>query len=103
MSDTRHSVGQNHCNCVLPGPTEEELITLPGPQPELEADYKEALQRDFGIVFNCLYTITNQPIARFADDLRKQGKWDEYMDLLVTYFLPGTVVSDRYRLVGMLG
>ena len=33
MSDTRNSVGQNHCNCVLPGPTEEELITLPGPQP----------------------------------------------------------------------
>ena len=40
--------------------------TLPGPQAELEADYREALRRDHGIVFHHLYTITNQPIARFA-------------------------------------
>jgi radical SAM/Cys-rich protein len=64
---------------------------LPGPQAELEADYKVALQREFGIVFNNLYTITNQPIARFAEDLRKQGKWDEYLELLVNSFNPATV------------
>ncbi|HEX8311175.1 MAG TPA: DUF3641 domain-containing protein, partial [Chthoniobacteraceae bacterium] len=39
-------------------------VKLPGPQAELEADYKEALQRDFGISFTGLFTITNQPIAR---------------------------------------
>lgn len=65
--------------------------TLPGPQAELEADYKEALQHNFGIVFNQLYTITNQPIARFAEDLRKQGKWDAYLDLLADSFNPSTV------------
>jgi radical SAM/Cys-rich protein len=65
--------------------------TLPPAQPELEADYKEVLQRDFGIVFNRLYTITNQPIARFAEDLRRQKKWDEYMELLVMSFNPDTV------------
>jgi radical SAM/Cys-rich protein len=64
---------------------------LPPPQAELEADYKEALLRDFEIVFNKLYTITNQPIARFAEDLRKQGKWDEYLELLVNSFNPATV------------
>jgi radical SAM/Cys-rich protein len=64
---------------------------LPPPQAELEADYREALLRDFGIVFNKLYTITNQPIARFAEDLRKQGKWDEYLELLVNSFNPATV------------
>lgn len=64
---------------------------LPGPQAELEADYKEALQRDFGIVFNKLFTITNQPIARFAEDLRKQGKWDEYLELLANAFNPAIV------------
>src|SRR5437016_6531095 len=42
---------------------------LPGSQVELEADYKEVLGREFGIVFNRLFTITNQPIARFAEDL----------------------------------
>ena len=65
--------------------------TLPGPQAELEADYKQALQRDFGIVFNQLFTIANQPIARFAEDLRQQGRWNEYLDLLVNTFNPATV------------
>jgi len=64
---------------------------LPPPQGELEANYKEALQREFGIVFNRLYTITNQPIARFAEDLRKQGQWDAYLELLANSFNPSTV------------
>lgn len=64
---------------------------LPPPQPELEADYKEALQREFSIVFNRLYTLTNQPIARFAEDLRKQGKLEEYLELLANSFNPSTV------------
>jgi radical SAM/Cys-rich protein len=65
--------------------------TLPGPQEELEGDYKEALRRDFGIEFNRLFTITNQPIARFAEDLRRQGQWDAYLELLANSFNPGTV------------
>ena len=47
---------------------------LPGPQAELEADYKRELKEHFGIVFNQLYTITNLPIARFASYLRNNGK-----------------------------
>src|SRR5688500_14494974 len=66
---------------------------LPGPQQELEADYKDGLGREFGIVFHHLYTITNQPIARFADDLRRQGKWDEYLELLATSFNPEAVAG----------
>ncbi|MBI4326234.1 MAG: DUF3641 domain-containing protein, partial [Chloroflexi bacterium] len=54
---------------------------LPGPQEELEADYREVLRREFGLVFNRLYTITNQPIARFAEDLRQHGQWDAYLEL----------------------
>ncbi|MBI4664745.1 MAG: arsenosugar biosynthesis radical SAM protein ArsS [Verrucomicrobia bacterium] len=64
---------------------------LPPPQGELEGDYKEALRREFGIVFNRLLTLTNQPIARFADDLRKRGQWDEYLELLANSFNPSTV------------
>jgi len=67
--------------------------SLPGPQAELEGDYKDALQRDFGIIFHRLYTITNQPIARFAEDLRRQQKWDEYMELLLTSFNAETVAG----------
>jgi len=64
---------------------------LPAPQAELETDYKEVLGREFGISFNHLYTITNQPIARFAEDLRRQGKTEEYMTLLANSFNPTTV------------
>ncbi len=65
--------------------------SLPGPQAELEADFKEALSRDFGIAFNRLFAITNQPIARFAEDLRQHGQWDAYLDLLANNFNPATV------------
>ncbi|MSU20392.1 MAG: radical SAM/Cys-rich domain protein [Pedosphaera sp.] len=64
---------------------------LPGPQAELERDYKDALRSEFGIIFNRLFTITNQPIARFAEDLRRQEKWDDYLELLANSFNPQTV------------
>ncbi len=70
---------------------------LPGPQSELEADYREALEREFGIVFTSLFTITNQPIARFAQDLREQGKWDDYLELLANSFNPATLESVMCR------
>lgn len=79
---------------------------LPGPQAELEADYKEALYREFGIVFNRLFTITNQPIARFAEDLHQHGQWDEYLELLANNFNPATVEGLMCRStlsVGWLG
>jgi radical SAM/Cys-rich protein len=64
---------------------------LPPAQAELEADYKEALSHEFGIVFNNLYALTNQPIGRFAEDLRQQGKWDSYLELLANSFNPPTI------------
>jgi len=64
---------------------------LPGPQAELEADYKRELKNHFGIVFNNLYTITNLPIARFASYLRHNNKLEEYMQLLIDNFNPATV------------
>lgn len=64
---------------------------LPGPQAELEADYKRELHAHFGIVFNSLYTLTNLPIARFAAWLRQSGQYAAYIDLLVQSFNPATV------------
>lgn len=66
---------------------------LPPSQVELEADYKEALLRDHGIVFHNLFTIANQPIARFAEDLRQRGEWESYLDLLANSFNPATLSS----------
>jgi radical SAM/Cys-rich protein len=70
---------------------------LPGPQAELEADYREALGKNFGIVFNHLFTITNMPISRFASQLRHAGKLETYMEVLVQAFNPLTLESVMCR------
>jgi radical SAM/Cys-rich protein len=64
---------------------------LPGPQEELERDYKRELRVHFGIDFNRLFTITNLPIARFASWLRRTGRYEAYLDLLAAAFNPATV------------
>lgn len=60
--------------------------TLPPDQKMLETAYKRELKKEFDIEFNSLFCITNMPIKRFADDLRKSGKLKDYMDLLVENF-----------------
>jgi radical SAM/Cys-rich protein len=64
---------------------------LPGAQAALEAQYREQLDRHFGIVFHGLLTLANMPIARFAEQLHRGGEYDRYMGLLVNHFNPGTV------------
>jgi len=65
--------------------------SLPPPQAGLEAQYRDELARNFGIVFDSLLTITNMPIARFANQLRTAGIHSAYMSLLVNHFNPATV------------
>lgn len=65
--------------------------SLPGPQAELEQDYKRELLSHFGIVFNALYTITNVPVSRFASWLRNNNQLGQYMDLLMGSFNPAAV------------
>jgi radical SAM/Cys-rich protein len=64
---------------------------LPGPQGELEAQYREELRSLFEIEFDHLLTITNMPIKRFAHQLEREGRLAEYMSLLVAHFNPSTV------------
>ena len=65
--------------------------SLPPPQAELETQYRGELARNFGIVFDRLLTITNMPIARFANQLNSTGSYSAYMGLLVNHFNPATV------------
>ena len=65
--------------------------SLPGPQAELEADYKRELFAHFSIEFNALYTITNVPVSRFASYLRNNNQLGAYMDLLMESFNPAAV------------
>jgi radical SAM/Cys-rich protein len=61
---------------------------LPPAQDKLEADYHTHLKNEFGIVFNHLFTITNMPIKRYAHVLTRDGKMQEYMELLIDNFNP---------------
>src|SRR5271167_1023600 len=64
---------------------------LPPPQAELEAQYRDELARNFGIAFDRLLTMTNMPIARFANQLSTAGNHSAYMSLLVNHFNPATI------------
>lgn len=67
--------------------------SLPPDQRALEDDYRRELKSRYGIVFTRLIAITNQPIARFADDLRARGEWDAYLELLANHFNPATLTG----------
>ena len=76
---------------------------LPPPQPQLEAEYREQLGKNFGITFNHLLTITNMPISRFAQQLHQWGRYTDYMGLLVNHFNPATVAGLMCRTLVSVG
>jgi len=59
---------------------------LPPSQAILEKDYKKILFEKYNIVFNNLYTITNMPINRYEESLRREGKLNTYYKLLKENF-----------------
>ena len=65
--------------------------SLPPAQQALEAQYRDQLGTRFGIRFSHLLTITNMPIARFAESLARQDRAEAYMALLLEGFNPATV------------
>lgn len=99
----RSIAGLQQLNALGYGQTDSGLLlnlvynpqgpSLPPPQQSLQADYQQHLWEDFGIRFNQLHTITNQPIARFGSTLVSKGQFNTYMTLLKDNFssdnLPG--------------
>ncbi len=65
--------------------------SLPPPQGALEADYRRELDRQFGLRFTRLFTITNMPIGRFQHDLDRSGKGAAYKQRLRDAFNPATI------------
>jgi radical SAM/Cys-rich protein len=76
---------------------------LPPDQAELEATYREQLDRHFGVRFDRLLTLTNMPIKRFADSLARAGQDRAYLALLVNHFSPETVESLMCRSLVSVG
>lgn len=64
---------------------------FPPDQTAMELEYKEHLAADFGIVFNSLYTLYNNPMGRFGVFLRRSGNLAGYMKKLYDAFNPATV------------
>lgn len=64
---------------------------LPPAQSAIEGDFKRELLARYGVTFDGLYTITNMPIRRFLEYLRRSGNEERYMRKLVEAFNPATV------------
>jgi len=76
---------------------------LPPPQAALERDYRRELGQCFGIEFHHLFTITNMPIKRFAEQLARWGQHEAYMGLLVNHFNPAAVAGLMCRSLVSVG
>jgi radical SAM/Cys-rich protein len=64
---------------------------LPPPQAAIENDFKRELKDRYNVLFNNLYTITNMPIARYLEWLRRSKNEESYMQKLVNAFNPSTI------------
>jgi radical SAM/Cys-rich protein len=64
---------------------------LPPAQSSIEDDFRRELQRRHDVSFNHLYTITNMPIKRFLDYLRRSGNEERYLRKLFEAFNPAAV------------
>ena len=69
---------------------------LPRPQAQLEAGFRDALER-LGVRFGHLLCITNVPVGRLGDRLRDTGQANVYADLLRKAFNPEVVPALECR------
>lgn len=76
---------------------------LPGAQASLEAQFREELGRRHGVVFSRLYTITNMPMGRFGDYLRRSGNEERYWQKLRSSFNPAAVPNLMCRWLVSVG
>ena len=70
---------------------------FPPAQDAIEREYRERLGGDYGIVFNNLFTITNNPIGRFGSFLVKSGNLPGYMQKLYEAFNKKTLPNMMCR------
>jgi radical SAM/Cys-rich protein len=74
--------GQHHSGLKINLVYNPQGPDLPAPQTILEMDYKTYLLKNYGIVFNQLYTLCNMPIQRFGSLLISKGQFKNYLQLL---------------------
>ncbi len=65
--------------------------SLPGEPRILEKDFRRVLSADHDIQFTRLYALTNMPVGRFRESLRKNGTLQSYTEMLRRSFNASTV------------
>lgn len=80
--------GQTDTDLTLNLVFNPQNATLPPEQMTLEKSYKQHLKKQFGIVFNQLFVMTNLPIQRFGSTLISKGEFKQYLQLLQDNFQP---------------
>lgn len=61
---------------------------LPPDQIALEKEYKSHLEKEYNILFNQLFAITNMPVSRYLNYLLQTGNYADYMEKLMNAFNP---------------
>ena len=72
---------------------------LAASQAGAEKRFRHALEKNWGIVFNHLYTFNNVPLGRFRQWLRQTGNLDGYLRKLAAIFNPCAVAGVMCRSV----
>ena len=89
-----------HLNAIGYGRNPELVLNMvynpagaffPPDQEAMEKEYKQKLLQDFGIEFNSLYTLYNNPMGRFGAFLQRSGNLKRYMKKLFDAFNADTV------------
>jgi radical SAM/Cys-rich protein len=60
-------------------------------QATLEEEWRQALQRNYGVTFDRLFVLNNMPISRFLEWLEVSGNLEAYLERLVNAFNPAAV------------
>lgn len=76
---------------------------LPPDQKKLEVDYRRELRSRYEIEFDSLLAITNIPIRRYAQYLRKRGVYDDYLTMLADAFNPAAIDGVMCRSLVSIG
>jgi radical SAM/Cys-rich protein len=62
-------------------------------QASVEREWREGLQRSYGVAFDRLFVLNNMPISRFLEWLESTGNLEGYMQRLVNAFNPGAIAG----------
>lgn len=70
---------------------------LPGSQAALEQEYRQRLQKDYGVYFNTLFCLTNCPVGRYLEFLIRSDNYKDYMHTLITAFNRSAIANVMCR------